>query len=153
MDSRLRMTEIATQVIENTEYKLVAIDHVKLSGRALIRVYFDSMHGITIEHCRIFSRQMEEVIEMEKFLGDNYILEVSSPGLDRPITEKWQFQKNVGRLMRVTFKENGETKTTEGMLKEFSDGSIILSKKVKKSEELETLGFDKIIEAKLILKW
>ncbi|HNI12304.1 MAG TPA: ribosome maturation factor RimP, partial [bacterium] len=77
-----RVREIVKKIIENTEFKVVGVDLKSTPGRYMLRVFLDSEKGITIDRCREFSREIETVLDTENFLGENYLLEVSSPGLE-----------------------------------------------------------------------
>ena len=91
-------------VIDPTPFKLVAVEVRPFQSRQQVRVYLDSEQGITIDQCRQFSRQIESIIDAQGLLGTQYILEVSSPGVERPIVEEWQFRKNVGRPILVRYR-------------------------------------------------
>ncbi len=66
METKIKLAELASKVLENTDFKLVDIDVIKLSGKNLLRFYFDSLNGITIDQCRVFSRMLEEEIEKDE---------------------------------------------------------------------------------------
>ncbi|CAG4995239.1 Ribosome maturation factor RimP [Dyadobacter sp. CECT 9275] len=91
----------------------------KASQKVLILV--DSDEGITIQECTSISRRLAKQLEEMEFFADAYTLEVSSPGLDHPLLLPRQFQKNIGRTLKVTLK-TGEIVT--GKLLEFSGNAI-----------------------------
>ncbi len=120
-------------------------------------VYIDSDLGIGFEKCQQLSRFLEYHIDRNKWLGDDYILEVSSPGLSRPLTLPRQYKKNLGRSLKVKLVEGGEV---EGVLQQVNPQSILLSseavrkegkKKIHQTIETE-IFYSAIKEAKIIIK-
>jgi ribosome maturation factor RimP len=73
--------------------------------RSLVTILVDTMEGVTIEACALLSRKLGHHIEEEAWIEEAYNLEVSSPGLDFPLTHGWQFEKNAGRKVKVWLKE------------------------------------------------
>lgn len=69
--------------------------------RSLVTILVDTMEGITIDACALMSRKLAHHIEEQMWIEEAYNLEVSSPGLDYPLTHGWQFKKNVGRQIKV----------------------------------------------------
>ena len=69
--------------------------------RSLVTILVDTMEGVTIEACALLSRKLGHHIEEQAWIEEAYNLEVSSPGLDYPLTHGWQFKKNVGRQIKV----------------------------------------------------
>lgn len=73
-----------------------------------LEVFVDSDSGITFSTCKRLSRYLEQYLDEEQWLGEKYTLEVSSPGTDRPLELKRQYQKNIGRQLKITGKEGTE---------------------------------------------
>lgn len=93
----------------------------KIPRRVLVVI--DGDHGVTIDDCANLSRILSKEFEQRDYFGDeNYLLEVSTPGLDHPLKLKRQYYKNTGRNLRVVGKE----KVREGKLKEVTDEKIVL---------------------------
>ena len=113
----------------------VLISGKKIPKRVLIII--DGDHGITIDDCAGLSRALSSEFEDRHFLSDeNYILEVSTPGLDQPLKLKRQFKKNIGRGLKVRLHDGQE----EGKLKEVGEEHIVLVQDVgagKKKESKE----------------
>ncbi|MEK7255071.1 MAG: ribosome assembly cofactor RimP [Bacteroidota bacterium] len=86
-------------------------------------VFIDCDSGLTLDKCRQISRHLEAALDQEGWLGEDYTLEVSSPGLSRPLKLLRQYQKNAGRKVEVTL-QDGAVKT--GILKSASDDGILL---------------------------
>lgn len=103
---------------------------IKHSNKKL-EVFIDSDTGVTFDTCRQVSRFLEHHIEQEGWLGEKYVLEVSSPGVDRPLILKRQYPKHVGRKLEVTL-EAGASHT--GTLVAVSEEHISIEEKVRVKE-------------------
>ena len=122
-----------------------------------IQIFVDADSGITFEKCKKISRYLETIFDANNWFGGDYILEVSSPGLDRPLVFPRQFVKNLGRDLVIRLLDGSEL---EGNLQLANDQTISLlkeeivkegNKKVKKSIETQ-LPYNSIQEAKLVIK-
>jgi ribosome maturation factor RimP len=99
----------------------VLISGKKIPKRVLVIV--DGDRGITIDDCAEVSRALSKELDERAYFGaENYLLEVSTPGLDHPLKLKRQYYKNTGRNLKVTTKE----RVIEGKLKEVTDDKIVL---------------------------
>ncbi len=91
-----------------------------------LEVFVDSDSAMTFAKCQRISRYLESYLDEEKPLGEEYVLNVSSPGVDRPLKFYRQYLKNIGRSLEVTTTE-GETYT--GLLKEATPTEVVLETK------------------------
>ena len=94
----------------------------------LLRIILDHPDGVTLEHCESFSKRASAVLDLEDFGSSSYVLEVSSPGLDRKLYGPRDYERFLGKLVRVTFRvaETGRRRTVVGALESFSrDGDRI----------------------------
>jgi ribosome maturation factor RimP len=91
----------------------------------VLRFILDHPDGVTLEHCESFSKQASALLDVEDVGLRSYILEVSSPGLDRKLYGARDYHRFSGRLARVTFRvpETGKRRTVVGTLEGFSDDS------------------------------
>lgn len=90
------------------EYGIQVVD-IELAGskrKPLLRVFIDKKGGVTLDDCEKFSRALSASLDVEDPIKFSYILEVSSPGLDRPLKGVRDFETNVGKLARVITKES-----------------------------------------------
>ncbi|CAM3349689.1 hypothetical protein G9H61_09100 [Aquirufa ecclesiirivi] len=100
------------------------------SKRSLVTILVDTLEGVSIDECALLSRKLAHHIEENAWIEEAYNLEVSSPGLDFPLTQGWQFQKNLGRKVKVWMKKEGQV---EGALLAYKEDSIeILTEKTLK---------------------
>ena len=127
---------------------------LKLHAHNKLDVFLDSDFGITFEKCQQISRYLEQYLDEEQWLGEKYVLEVSSPGISRPLMMQRQYPRNIGRKVEVKLND-GDKRT--GTLKEVEEGHIVLEEKVrvqegkrKKTEVVETeISFSSIEHTKV----
>lgn len=103
----------------------------KLHANNKLEVFLDSDTGITFDKCQKVSRFIEQHIDENGWLGEKYTLEVSSPGVSRPLQLARQYPKHIGRKLEVTLK-NGDVKS--GKLQEVTDNAFTIEEEVKVKE-------------------
>ncbi len=86
-------------------YELVDVEYAPVSGRNLLRIYIDRPKGITVDDCTVVSRQVSAVLDVEDPISEAYTLEVSSPGLDRPLVRREDFERFAGAPIKVRMRE------------------------------------------------
>lgn len=107
-------------IIEANQFELVDVEYVKEVGTWYLRAYVDKPGGITIDDCELVSRAFSDLLDQDDFIEDSYILEVSSPGLSRPIKKDKDFQRNLNKKIELkTFKMVDGSKDFEGVLTAF----------------------------------
>jgi len=122
---------------------------IELKPGNKLNVFADSDSGMTFEKCQKISRYLESFLDTNGWLGDKYVLEVSSPGVGRPLKFARQYRNNIGRAVVVTLSD--KTQLT-GTLSAADDVQIVLTQKViekegnkKKEVQVETpVPFEKI---------
>lgn len=123
-----------------------------------LEVFIDCDSGLTLDKCQRISRHLESHLDEQGWLGESYVLEVSSPGLDRPLKLRRQYLKNIGRRLSVT-RQGGEV--TDGLLKAANEEGITLEvivvrkegKSKKKEQVLTEIPFDDIKKAMVIISF
>lgn len=123
-----------------------------------LEVFMDCDSGLTLSKCQQISRYLESSLDEQGWLGESYVLEVSSPGLSRPLKFRRQYVKNIGRNLEITL-DGGNVKT--GVLKSVNESSIILEekaiitegKKKKKTVVQTELPFDHIKKAMIVISF
>lgn len=91
-------------VVEGLGYKLWGIEHLAQGRHSALKVYIDAEEGINVEDCARVSRQVSSLLDVEDPIGGQYMLEVSSPGLDRRLFTRAQYEAYVGARIRVSLK-------------------------------------------------
>jgi len=96
------LTQTIRQAVEPMGYELVGIELLSRQKLGvLLRIYIDSSKGITLEDCTAVSHQVSGLLDVEDPIEENYDLEVSSPGLDRPLFDKEHFDRFRGKKARI----------------------------------------------------
>ena len=144
-------TEYIKEVIEKDIERLgCKVWGLELFGRhsnQTLRIYIDNKDGISVEDCEKVSKHVSKVLDTENDFSEKYMLEISSPGLDRKFFYKEQYQEFINESIRETFFDNDNKKTIKGNLKEVHDISIKLEIK----EEIHEIPFSSIIQANLLI--
>ena len=147
-----RVTEIAGPVVSSLGMELVDLEY-KSEGRAMVlRLFVDREGGVTLDDCAQVSRELSEILDVEDFIQGYYTLEVSSPGLNRPLKKTADYERYRGRLVRIkTFEllpddAGNPRKTFTGELLGLDNGVVRL-----KLNEGQTAGIplDKVAKANL----
>lgn len=123
-----RIRELLDKHLATTDLFVV---EVKALPKARIQVFIDSDTGLTIDQCARISRYLEQHLEEEQLVPENYNLEVSSPGVGQPLMMQRQYRKNVGRKVEVKLTEGEKLK---GKLEAADDEQITLRYKTKDKE-------------------
>ena len=98
--------ELLLQKFEHPAFSDCFIVEIKLANPNRLEVFVDSDTGISLEKCQKISRYLEQHLEEKKWLSENYTLEVSSPGINRPLKFVRQYKKNIGRTLDITLSDN-----------------------------------------------
>lgn len=96
-----RTEQLLMPIIEANGFELVDVEYVKEGSSFYLRSYIDKPGGITIDDCELVSRALSELLDREDFIEDSYIMEVSSPGLLRPIKKDKDFLRNMGKAVEI----------------------------------------------------
>ncbi len=128
-------------------YELVGIEYRRGADSGLLRIYIDREGGIQLDDCVTVSRQVSAMLDVEDPLKESYQLEVSSPGVDRPLFVKEHFERFAGSRVRVKLrmKLHGR-KRFEGVLQGIQDDNVVLEM----DGEMECLPLDQIESARLV---
>lgn len=111
MDVLEKITELAGRVAATHGLELVDAELFRAGRRRMVRVYVGKAAGVSVEDCAKVSRDMSAVLDAENWLGDEpYVLEVSSSGLDRPFKTLADWNRNVGRDVKVSCREKVENR-------------------------------------------
>jgi len=100
-----KVEELARQVAEDEQVELVDAFVLGSGQKTVVRIIIDKESGVTVGDCEKVSRGIEALLDVENVLDTAYMLEVSSPGLDRPLTKITDFERSVGKLARIVTSE------------------------------------------------
>jgi len=120
-----RIREAAERVARSLGVEIVDVEW-KVGKQRFLRIYIDKPEGISHADCEAVSNQLSVILDVEDLVpGPRYILEVSSPGLDRKLTKPAEFERFAGRLAKISTLEPVENqKFFEGRLAGFADGKV-----------------------------
>ncbi len=126
-DVERHCTELVTPIIEDNDFELVDVEFVKEGTDYYLRVYADKSGGINIDDCVFISRALEEKLDEADKIDVPYILEVSSPGLTRPLKKEKDFERSLGRLVEIkTYKAVNGNKEFCGNLKAYTEDTVTI---------------------------
>lgn len=144
------MEEQIQRIVESEGLELVHIDYRKQGHGYLLRVDIDKDGGVTLEDCQLVSQQVSTWLDVEDPIPAEYELQVSSPGLDRRLYRPSDYQKFLGRLVRVkTSKPIRGLHVIVGRLKEFDGEAIVVTDPAVKREPDYTVPLADIKETRL----
>ena len=145
-----KVYKLASQVAEEEGLELVSADILGTGRRLLVRVVVDKEGGVTIGDCERMSRSLEALMDVEDPIKGPYVLEVSSPGLDRPLTQQRDFEKNIGKLVRIVTTEKIDNQTfLIGRISDVGDGWIRLNIESKGHGKDLFVPLDRVSKARL----
>ena len=96
-----RLTNLVEPVVEAAGAELVDLEVAGSRGRPVVRAYVDTESGVTLDECAHISRRLEDALESSGVVPERYVMEVSSPGLERPLTKVRHFERYLGREVEV----------------------------------------------------
>ncbi len=141
--------EVAQPIVEQEDMFLVDVE-VKNAKIQEIWILVDtSNEGVDLDACARVSREVSYILEEKDFFNKAYRLNVSSPGLSRPLSDKRQYPKNQGRTAKVKYKIDDEYLTVEGELKTVTDSQIEVKPE---DDKLVIIPFENIVETKIVPK-
>ncbi len=115
-------------LMEENNFELVDVEYVKEAGTWYLRAYIDKEGGIAVDDCEVISRKLSDWLDKEDFIDDSYILEVSSPGLGRPLKKEKDYVRSIGKSIDVKlYKAIDKQKEFTGILKENNEDQIVLT--------------------------
>ena len=96
-----RVAAVALPVLEELGLELVEVQYRREQSGWVLRLIIDKQGGVSLEDCAAASREISQLLDIEDFIGQTYNLEVSSPGLDRPLKNMADFQRFTGRKAKI----------------------------------------------------
>lgn len=126
-------------IVESLGFELVDVEYVKEGGTWYLRSYIDKEGGISVNDCESVSRMFNEKLDQEDFIADSYIMEVSSPGLGRPLKKEKDYIRSMGKDVEIrTYRAIDREKEFYGTLSAYDDNSVTIQE-----ETGTTRTFDK----------
>ena len=127
-DYEARTEQLLAPVMEANQFELVDVEYVKEGTNWYLRAYIDKPGGITIDDCETVSRALSEALDREDFIPEAYIMEVSSPGLGRPLKKPKDYERNIGKDVEIrTYKAINNEKEFVGALKTYDKDTVTIT--------------------------
>lgn len=131
--------EILIPIVEEYGFELVDVEYVKEGGTWYLRAYIDKPGGISIDDCEVVSRRLSDILDEKDYIDDSYIMEVSSPGLGRPLKKEKDFKRSLGKEVEIrTYRMIDKQKEFTGVLKDYDNDTVTIA-----LDEETTKTFDK----------
>ena len=142
-----RLNKLLEPLVESLGYELVLVEFVQGGSTAVLRLFIDQPEGIRVEDCQRVSREVAGILDVEDPITQTYNLEVSSPGLDRPLAKPEHFERFAGDRVKLTIFEPrmGQRRFT-GMLEGVVEGRV----QIRTDTGSEAFEFSEIEQARVI---
>ena len=115
-------------LMTENNFELVDVEYVKEAGNWYLRAYIHKEGGITVDDCEIISRRLGEWLDEKDFIADSYILEVSSPGLGRPLKKDKDFNRSIGEDVDIKlYKPLNKQKDFTGTLISYDKDTVTIA--------------------------
>ncbi len=148
------LNDLIEPVVTKMEFEFIGLEYLPKGRGSLLRIYIDHARGINVENCADVSRQVSAVLDVEDPIQNEYTLEVSSPGMERPLFTQQHYQKFVGQevklsLFRPLVKNNRRKfKGTIKQVEKYGSGEVFII--LEMDNELYQLPFSNIQKANLV---
>ncbi|SIS06105.1 ribosome maturation factor RimP [Aquipseudomonas alcaligenes] len=128
MSSKLEQLQaMLAPVVESLGYECWGVEFISQGRHSLLRVYIDHANGILVDDCEVVSRQVSAVLDVEDPISSEYTLEVSSPGMDRPLFTLEQFAKHVGEQVKIKLRSPFDGRRNfQGLLRGVEDQDVVV---------------------------
>ncbi len=141
---------VAAGVISNESHFIVSAMVRGVRGSRVVEIYMDGDKGIGVDDLARYSRELSFLLDTEDLIDGKYKLEVSSPGLDRPLIQLRQYGKHVDRKLKVKINTPEGNLVQEGVLTRVGDDALELTRA---NKEVVIIPFSDVIESKVVLPW
>ena len=116
-------------IVAEHDFELVDVEYVKEGSNFYLRAYIDKPEGITVDDCEVVSRTFSQKLDEEDFIDEAYIMEVSSPGLGRPLKKEKDYKRSMGKELEIrTYRAINKEKEFYGILKEYNESSVTIDR-------------------------
>ena len=122
-----RVADLVEPILDEMGFELVDVEYLSNYGKWVLRLYIDKETGVTIDDCVRVSREIGDIIDVKGVVTHEYTLEVSSPGIDRPLRKEKDFVGAVGKKVKVrTITPMNGRRSFTGYLKDFKNGTLYI---------------------------
>jgi ribosome maturation factor RimP len=126
-DYEAKAEAMLAPIVEGRGFELVDVEYVKEAGCWYLRGYIDKEGGITVNDCEEVSRAFSDKLDEDDFIEDSYIMEISSPGLDRPLKKEKDYVRSMGKLVEIrTYRPIEKRKEFCGILSAYDSSTVTI---------------------------
>ncbi|MDN5294078.1 MAG: ribosome maturation factor RimP [Eubacteriales bacterium] len=141
-----RVMEMAAPLASELGLELVDVEYVKEGGSWILRLFIDKEGGVSHADCQALSEKIDPLLDQEDLIPHSYFLEVSSPGIERPLKKKEDFDRYRGSRVKIkTFAAIGGQKNWTGILMGTEEGNVVLTV----DEKRVLIPLDQVASARL----
>jgi len=126
-DLKTDIENLVEPILAQEGFDLVEIKLSRFKKNYRLQIFADSDHGISIDDCAFLSRLVGTALDTSDVIESRYVLEISSPGLDRPLHSDRDFKRKIGEAMAVDVIEDGHERTVKGTLTGVENDALILN--------------------------
>ena len=146
-----KVTKLVEPIIENLGYELYDVEYAKEGKNYFLRIFIDNEKGIDLNDCEKVNDAVNDILDKENYIKEQYFLEISSPGIERVLRKDKHLEKNIGEEVNVKLfkKDENGAKEKLGKIKEFNQNEIVLE-----TEEYEIkIERKNISQIKTVYNW
>ena len=140
--------ELVLPILESMGVELVEIQCHGTGNRTILRIFVDEPGGITLDRCAQVSREISDLLDRKDPIACSYVLQVSSPGLDRPLKTEHDFIRNIGKNIELVVRQDHGTLTIVGQIVQAGQEGIVLQH----HEQSVTIGYHQVVKAKPVIE-
>lgn len=138
--------EIVLPIVEELDIELIDVEYIKEGPNMYLRVYIDKDNGVNLDDCQKVSEKLSDKLDELDPISDNYFLEVSSPGIDRPLKNDKDLKRSIGKDVEVNlYKSLDGKKKLTGKLVNYDEEKIYIE------EDLKNIDIERSIISKINL--
>ena len=145
-----QVSELIEPILDGMGFELVDLEYLSDRGRWVLRIYIDKSNGVTLDDCATVSGELGDIIDIKNIIDHEYVLEVSSPGLNRPLKKEADFIRVIGKRIRVKMRKPVEGRRNfTGILNDFREKKLVMESE----GGLVTLAWPEIEKANLVYEF
>jgi ribosome maturation factor RimP len=143
------LSKLVQPILDEMDIELVDLQILGSGGRTIIRIYADQENGISLDTCTKASRAIAAELDRMDPIKSQFVLEVSSPGLDRPLKTKRDFEKSMGKKVKIKYLDGEKPTRIRGIIQQVNDETVTLDV----DQELVQINYKNIELAKLVIEF
>jgi len=145
-----QISDLIEPILDELGFELIDAEYVSDHGRMVLRLYIDREGGVTVDDCAKVSYELGDLIDIKNIIENEYVLEVSSPGLNRPLKKEAHFISVIGKKVKIRTKTplNGQ-RNFMGVLKDFKERELY----IQSEGQLITVAWSDIEKANLVYEF